>query len=106
MSTVLDQGDDEDAADAANGRHAARRKMLKEGKVVLSNWSTIDCTIRDVSDTGARLTFSAPTGLPEFIRLLFVSGQRMRDAKTVWQRGLGAGIEFVGPEYDAPPRKY
>lgn len=106
MSSISSLDDFDDSADAANARHAERRKMLKEGKVVLSNWTTIDCTIRDLSNTGARLTFSAPTGLPDEIKLLFVSGQRMRDAKTIWQKGLSAGLEFVGPEYDAPPRKY
>jgi len=90
----------------AEQRIAPRRKALKGGKVGLSNWTTIDCTIRDVSDTGVRLSFSSPTGLPDAFRLLFVSGNRMSDVRTVWQKGLAAGLEFTGPEYDPPARKF
>jgi len=92
--------------DPADKRRSPRRRQLKDGKVVLSNWTTVDCTIRDVSEGGVRLTFGGPTGLPEMFKLLFVSGHCMRDVRTVWQKGLGAGLEFLGPEYTAPPRKF
>jgi hypothetical protein len=106
MSTVVALNAFQGSEDPADKRRCPRRRQLKDGKVVLSNWTTIDCTIRDVSDTGVRLTFGAPTGLPDAFKLLFVSGHSMRDVKTVWQRGLAAGIEFLGPEYQAPSRKF
>ena len=58
------------------------------------------------STPNPRLTFGGPTGLPEMFKLLFVSGHCMRDVRTVWQKGLSAGLEFVGPEYAPPARKF
>jgi hypothetical protein len=45
-------------------RQAPRRRALKDGKVVLSDWSVVDCLIRNLSEVGARLEFSGPTTLP------------------------------------------
>lgn len=106
MSTVVALNAPQGSGDPADKRRSPRRRQLKDGKVVLSNWTTLDCTIRDMSETGARLTFGGPTGLPEMFKLLFVSGHCMRDARTVWQKGLSAGLEFVGPEYPPPARKF
>jgi hypothetical protein len=79
--------------------------MLKQGKVVLSNTSLLDCVIRDLSDTGARLEFAGPTELPKEFRLLIVSTNMFIPAELAWQRGLLAGIRFTGPGREAPPRK-
>ena len=78
--------------------------MLKQGKVVLSNWSVLDCVIRDLSDTGARLEFAGPTELPKEFRLLIVSTNLLFPAELAWQRGLAAGVHFTGPG-QAPLRK-
>ena len=106
MSTVVALNAPQGSGDPADKRRSPRRRQLKDGKVVLSNWTTVDCTIRDVSDGGVRLTFGGPTGLPEMFKLLFVSGHCMRDVRTVWQKGLSAGLEFTGPEYPPPARKF
>jgi hypothetical protein len=36
----------------------------------MSDWTVIDCVIRDLSDAGARLEFAGPTELPQEFRLL------------------------------------
>ena len=37
-------------------RSARRMRVLKDGKIVtMNNLSVIDCTVRDLSETGARL---------------------------------------------------
>jgi hypothetical protein len=50
--------------DSVDNRISPRRRMLKQGKVVMSDWTVIDCVIRDLRDTGARLEFAGLTGLP------------------------------------------
>ncbi len=87
-------------------RISPRRRMLKQGKVVMSDWTVIDCIIRDLSDTGARLEFAGPTELPQEFRLLVVSSNLLIPAALAWQRGLAAGVHFTGPGRDAPPRKF
>ena len=46
----------------------AAGNALKDAKVVLSDWTMINCTIRDVNEEGARLVFSGATSLPEEFR--------------------------------------
>ncbi len=95
------------AAAASGGseqRAAHRQRALKAAKVVLSDWTTIDCTLRDLSDEGARLVFAAATSLPEEFRLMIVAAGTIRKVRLLWQRGLSAGVAFAGPEEAAPPR--
>ena len=91
--------------DIQSRRSSTRRRALKAGKVVLTDWTVIDCTIRDMSDTGARLEFSGPTNLPEEFQLLIVSTNVLLPAARTWQRGLSSGVRFTGPAKPAPPRK-
>lgn len=87
-------------------RATPRLRSLKEAKVVLSDWSVIDCLIRDMSGGGARLQFGAATDLPDEFRLLIMSTNVLIPAARVWQRGLLAGIKSTGLAKGAPPRKF
>jgi hypothetical protein len=86
-------------------RASTRRRALKEGKVVLSDWTVIDCRVRDLSDKGARLEFDGAIDLPDQFRLLVTSSNLLTPAERRWQRGLSAGIRFTGPGV-AAPRKF
>jgi len=87
-------------------RASQRRRALKEAKVVMSDWTTIDCVVRDMSETGAKVQFSGPTELPGEVRLLILSSNMLQPAEVAWQRGQSAGLHFTGPALAAPPRKY
>ncbi len=77
-------------------RSERRQRVLKRGQIVLHERSAvIDCTIRDVSSKGARLSvehYFAP--LDEF-DLRFLSAGTNRAAKTRWQSGGNVGVEFI-----------
>ena len=88
-----------------DGRSAHRRRALKAGKVVLSDWKVMDCTIRDLSDGGARLEFGTVFELPHEFRLLVVATNLMIPAELAWQRGQAAGVRFTGPGTPASARK-
>jgi hypothetical protein len=79
-------------------RSAHRKRTLKAAKVILTDWTTIDCTIRDISEGGARLVFGDAFKLPEEFRVLIVMTNTVVPAKLLWQRGLTAGVAFTGPE--------
>lgn len=85
---------------------APRKRMLKEGKLLLSEWSVIDCVIRDMSETGARVALSGPMALPDGLRLLVVSSNELYPVRVAWQRGQMAGLQFTGPPGEPPARKY
>ena len=91
---------------AAEGKRAVhRQRTLKEAKVVLSDWTAVDCIVRDISKGGARLVFGDAFSLPKEFRVLIVSTNTIVPAKLLWQRGLTAGVGFTGPEEPAPARK-
>jgi hypothetical protein len=86
-------------------QRAVRNKTLKEAKIVLRDWSTIDCLLRNVSETGARLEFGNPVALPDTFQLLIKSRNTLVPVRLVWERGASAGVSFTGPEKPVPPRK-
>jgi hypothetical protein len=103
MSNRSVQAQASPARSSGEKRRFPRTRMLKAGKVILSEQSTIDCTIRDFSPGGARLVFAAPTPLPKLFRLLIVATDNMVPATLVWQKGLAAGVSFELPK-DLGPR--
>jgi hypothetical protein len=86
-------------------RRAARAASKLEGKAVLSGRADVRCTIRDLSATGARLSFRNPTILPRQFNLRF--GTEDHRATVVWQAGLFAGVRFHAPTrtYVPAPKK-
>ena len=90
-----------------NKRRSPRHRVLKDGKIVLkNNWSVVDCCVRDLSDTGARLTCQDPLAVPNEFRLLFPATLTIRDAAVVWRRNDQVGVHFTSPSRKAPPRKW
>ena len=46
-------------------RNSTRKRSLLNGRIVFNNRrSVIECTIRDISETGAKILFSHPTPIP------------------------------------------
>ena len=79
-------------------RRARRQRTLKEGKILLSDWTAIDCTIRDMTPEGAKVVLGGAMSLPEEFRLVTVATATTAPVKLLWQRGLSAGVAFTGPE--------
>jgi hypothetical protein len=51
---------------AENKRAAQRMRVLKGAKVVaLNQWTLVDCTVRDISASGARIVCKRSTGCSE-----------------------------------------
>jgi hypothetical protein len=90
----------------SNGRIAPRARVLKSAKIVSMNgWSVMDCTVRDLSDTGAKLLCADPLSIANVFRFLVPSENSMRDARVVWRRDGMLGIEFTSEKIKAPLRK-
>lgn len=48
-------------------RASSRQRRLHGGKIVFNNnTSSIDCVVRDLSPTGARLEVASPIGIPDW----------------------------------------
>jgi hypothetical protein len=87
-------------------RIAKRHKVLKSGKMIFNrNQSVMDCTIRDLSDTGAKLIAKGAAHVPEEIRLLTTQDNMIRDARVIWRKDEMLGVHFVSDAIRAPSRK-
>lgn len=94
-----------DAA-AANARATLRRRTLKAGKVAFNDrHCTLSCTVRDLSDTGARLRCEGSVSVPDTFDLIIDLDGLDASCEVVWRRGPELGVRFVGtPRKIAPSR--
>ena len=73
-----------------------RSRTLKRGQVRIDGGkSLIDCTIRDLTETGAKLRFEDVFPLPLQFELFIVDTKSIWPARCAWQKGNEAGVEFL-----------
>jgi PilZ domain len=91
-------------------RKTPRRRVLKEGKIVFADaMRVIDCTIRDMSDEGARLLIANTVGVPDSFLLYEKSAQTLHPATVVWRQSNALGVKFDGPPtsiHDAANKRF
>lgn len=76
-------------------RKASRFRALKAAQIVFNDGaSTIDCTLRDISDRGARLKVESPVGIPERFTLLIVADGGQHECQVAWRRVDEIGVVF------------
>ena len=74
---------------------AERHRALKSAQIRFYNANcVIDCTIRNVSDTGAKLCVTTPIGLPEFFELRQTS-EPIRHCRIVRRGANEIGVQFI-----------
>ena len=83
--------------DWAEKRNALRQRTLKQGRVVVNGLSTLDCMIRNMSLTGARISVPNPAALPDQFTLLIGSEGLKRDCEVMSRTGNAAGLRFMRP---------
>jgi hypothetical protein len=75
-------------------RQAPRRRLLKAGKISFGG-GAIDCTVRNLSETGAALEVTTPVGIPERFTLVIEADQRHVQCHLVWRKERRIGVLFV-----------
>lgn len=76
-------------------RRLPRQRALKGGRIVFNNAaSTINCTVRNISDAGARLDVASVWGVPPVFDLK-LEGQPLRSCEVVWRTSSAVGIAFA-----------
>jgi len=76
-------------------RRLARSRVLKSAKLVVGTSSVVDCVVRNLTNTGARIAIPNTTRLPEDLVLTFDGGRSMRPCRLIWRRLDETGVEFV-----------
>ena len=76
-------------------RRHPRRKILKGAKAVFNEGGSLyDCTVRDWSESGARLVFPDLTPLPKHFTLQMLDGSEKR-CEVVRADGKVVGVRFL-----------
>ena len=86
-------------------RRSHRRYTRRDAEVIVTGRAQpVDCVLHDISDTGARLSFSVPPNrLPRTFTLLFFKDSSLkRDCEVMWTAGSFAGVRFISSWYSTP----
>ncbi|WP_052954675.1 PilZ domain-containing protein [Microvirga vignae] len=81
-------------------RSNKRQRTILEGRIVFNNrFSLIECRVRDLSDTGARIMFEHPVTIPPEFEFEIPSRELSVWARVMWSNGREHGIRFTeGPQ--------
>ena len=72
-----------------------RRRVLLGGKISSRGLATsIDCRVRDLSNSGACLLVASPVGIPETFDLVFTDGSIKR-CKVQWRKADKIGVSLA-----------
>jgi PilZ domain len=74
-------------------RAAPRHRVLKAGTISFGG-SVIDCTVRNLSETGAALEVVTPLFIPNRFTLIIPSEPLKRPCHMVWRKERRIGIAF------------
>ena len=75
-------------------RIAPRHRVFKHGVLAFNDGGSVDCTVRSLSATGARIDVFNPIGLPGNFVLLIESDHFSRPCHSVWSRDKQIGVAF------------
>ena len=92
-------------------RKAVRKKVLVSGKIIWAEGAhVLDCSIIDISATGARVALHAQQTMPETVFLLDMANRTAHKATVVSQRADGFGLKFLNSQkladMTAPEMRY
>ena len=77
-------------------RRQTRARTLKSARILFNDHrSVIDCTVRNLSPTGACLNVASALGIPERFDVMFDSDQSVRPCRMVWHKEKQLGVEFA-----------
>lgn len=89
--------------DIKDQRPASRVRTIMQGRIVFNNGSaTLDCVIRNLSETGAKLELSSSVTIPDRFQLVIPRRSETRRARIVWHRDELMGIAFENAAEHTP----
>lgn len=78
-------------------RSLKRRRVLKSGVIEFGSKcvSTIPCSVRNISDSGAGLEMNSPLWFPDDVTLSIASDAMRKPCRVVWRRARFVGVAFT-----------
>ena len=91
---------------AVNRRGAQRRRVLKAGIIAFNaRHSTLPCTVRDVSNSGARLIVDGSINAPDTFELLIELDGLEADCEVVSRKAGEIRAKFLSPPRTVSARR-
>jgi hypothetical protein len=79
-------------------RGVRRNRVFLAGRLTNGHGLVMDCTIRDLSESGAKVHVPSAIGLPDEVALLIMREGLVRLSRRTWSRSPLFGLEFVDSE--------
>ncbi len=77
-------------------RRNQRQRTFKGGKIVFNdNRSVIDCTVKNLSSSGAALTVESTIGIPDEFNLIISPENVAKACRVAWKTEHQIGVAFV-----------
>jgi PilZ domain len=93
-------------APVADRRRAPRLKSLLTGTIICDDLtSTLDCTVRNISAWGAKVTLPDAFRVPDDFNLVVPHHDQTHRAKVIWRKGDSAGLALSDVEEHALKHK-
>ena len=90
----------------AERRQSQRRRVLKGGVVAFNDRHvTLPCSVRDISDGGARLRIEGSMTAPDTFELIIDIDGLEASCEVVSRRGNEVSVRFLSPPRMVPPRR-
>ncbi len=84
-----------DTTNGTDGRGASRRRTLSAGKIIYGDGAyTCDCTIREISASGARIGIAGAIVVPKTFVLIDQKRGTAFEAELIWRNATQAGLRF------------
>jgi hypothetical protein len=75
-------------------RIALRHRVFKGARLAFPGGGAVDCVVRNLSASGARIDVANPRGLPEVFTLVITGEQFKRRCHPVWSYDKQIGVVF------------
>ncbi|MGH6677183.1 MAG: PilZ domain-containing protein, partial [Xanthobacteraceae bacterium] len=86
--------------EAQNLRSSDRIRAFLRAQIIFNNrMSTIDCIVKNISPTGARIALNDALTVPTEFELYIPQRGRSHHARLVWRDKDAIGVDFI----DVPP---
>lgn len=74
-------------------RKSTRHRVLKAGKIAFGG-GIVDCTVRNLSETGAALDVVSSVGIPDHFTLVIAVDGVKRPCRVAWRKAARIGVLF------------
>ena len=90
----------------SNARKSSRRRVLKGAVAAFNNLgSSIQCTVRDLSESGCRIVADGAVNIPDTFELRIELDGMTAQCTVQWRRKNELGVKFNAPPQVGTPKR-